>query len=147
MEKVELILSSGLIVYCIKSIIEFYIRKKELRNKTFYEIKTKRILELHKKIIDIQVMVDRSGFYPLNEIHVLNDNEKKSIGKIKYEMDLDFWECEFYYNAKTCECIKELISYLYFFSDPHKEKNAQIEREEIQQIIKNLLKQLKKEIK
>ena len=111
MEKIQLLLSSGLIIYLVKSIIEFYIRREELRNKTFYEIKTKKILELHKKIVAIQSMLDR-GSYPLNQIYGLVENEKKSIGKIRYEMDLDFWESEFYFNTQTCKYIKELIKYL-----------------------------------
>lgn len=80
MEKIQILLSSGLIIYLLKSIIEFYIRRKELRNKTFYEIKTKKILELHKKIVDIQIMLDR-GTYPLNQIYELNENEKKVLEK------------------------------------------------------------------
>lgn len=146
MEEIQLILSSGLIVYIIKSIVEFHIRKKELRNKTFYEIKTKKILELHKKIVDVQIILDR-GTYPLNQIYRLDENEKKSIGKIRYEMDLDFWESEFYYEKKTCKYIKEFIKYLMCFSTPEFIKEHPAIENEIQTIIKGLLKELKNEIK
>ncbi len=145
MERIQLLLSSGLIIYLIKSIIEFFIRRKELRNKTFYEIKTKKILELHKKIVDIQVILDR-GSYPLNIIYGLDENEKKSIGKIRYEMDLYFWESEFYFNKQTCKYIKEFIKYLTYFSTPEFIKEYPSVENEIQIILKNLLKQLKKEI-
>jgi len=146
MEKIQLLLSSGLIIYLVKSTIEFYIRRKELRNKTFYEIKTKKILELHKKIVDVQIMIDR-GSYPLNQIHGLGENEKKSIGKIRYEMDLDFWESEFYFNKQTCKYIKEFIKYLMYFSTPEFVKENTYVENEIQVIIKKLLKQLKSEIR
>ena len=147
MEKIQLILSSGLIIYIIKSITEFYIRKKELRNKTFYEIKTKKILELHKKIVDVQIMLDRGGFYPLNEIQALNETEKKSIGRIRYEMDLDFWESEFYFKKKTCKYIKQFIHYLIHFPTQKSiNENSSLESE-MQIIIKKLLRELKSEIK
>ena len=146
MEKIQLLLSSGLIIYLVKSIIEFYIRREELRNKTFYEIKTKKILELHKKIVAIQSMLDR-GSYPLNQIYGLVENEKKSIGKIRYEMDLDFWESEFYFNTQTCKYIKELIKYLMYFSTPEFINEHPLLQNDIQIIIKKLLRQLKREIK
>lgn len=146
MEKIQLLLSSGLIIYVVKSIIEFYIRKKELRNKTFYEIKTKKILELHKKIVDIQIMLDR-GAYPLNNIYGLDENERKSIGKIRYEMDLDFWESEFFFNKHTSIYLKELIKYLTFFSTPKFIEENSSTKNEIQIIIKKLIKELKNKIK
>lgn len=62
-------------------------------------------------------------------------------------MDLDFWESEFYFNNQTCKYIKEFIKYLMYFSTPEFIKEHPSIENDIQVIIKKLLKQLKSEIK
>lgn len=72
----------GLIGFILKTIFDYKIKNKELRNKFFYELKAQKIIELYKSIVEIQMIIDRQS----------GEEMRRKMFTKRIQLDTFFWE-------------------------------------------------------
>ena len=127
----------GAIDYILKTILDYRLKHKELRNKYFYELKAKKLIELYTKIVEVQMIIDRRKGGEKFESNMLSQ---------RLSFDSYYCECEFYFGDRTQKLFRAFLSYLKYYETPQiMNENAEIERN-FEKIFKVLLKELKNEL-
>ena len=123
--------------YILKIILDYRLKNKELRNKYFYELKAKKLIELYSMIVEIQMFIDRQIGGEKFESNILGQR----IGLDKY-----YWECEFYFYEKTQRLFRAFLEHLKFYETTQIMKEHPEIEQNFKRILKRLLKELKKEL-
>jgi hypothetical protein len=133
----QALLAFGIIGYFIKAFFDSRFRKKELRQKYFYEVKAKKIIELHEKIVEIQMIIDREP-----------EDEKfgSKIYSKRMALDRFYWDSKFYFAHSTQDFFKVFLSNLMLLESKALIKDIPNFEHQFDLITDLLLKEFKKEI-
>ena len=130
----------GVLGYTLKIIFENRFKNKELRFKNFYELRSTKITDLHTKIVEIQIILDRKK--GSEELCLESNILQKRIGLDKF-----YWESQLYFSTKTQKVFYQYLEWLKYFEN----KNLVKENPEIElhfnKITESLMKEFRREIK
>lgn len=82
----------GLIGYVLKTIFDYRIRNRELRNKYFYELKAKKIIALHSELVEIKIMIDR---------HQHTEGFHTELLSRRKALDKYYWDGQLFFSKRT----------------------------------------------
>lgn len=129
----------GVFGYIFKIVFDYKLKKKEIRLKYFYELKSAKIIELYNKVVEIQMIIDRRK---TDDAKTFESN----IFKNRIALDKYYWESELYFSGKTQQSFRHFLEWLkYFELKEHKTKNPEIESE-FRNITESLVREFKNEI-
>lgn len=127
----------GLIGYVLKTIFDYRIRNRELRNKYFYELKAKKIIELHSELVEIKIMIDRSQY---------TEGFHKELLSRRKALDKYYWDGQLFFNKKTQSAFNLFIQGISYYEIKDFDKEYPNMENEYNLFNKLLLKEFKKEI-
>ncbi len=90
----------GLFGYVLKTIFDYTIRNRELRNKYFYELKAKKIIELHSELIEIKILIDRKQY---------TEGFHKELLSKRKALDKYHWDGQLFFNKKTSLAFQRFV--------------------------------------
>ncbi|RVU90327.1 hypothetical protein EH230_05090 [Flavobacterium columnare] len=127
----------GLIGYVLKTIFDYKIRNRELRNKYFYELKAKKIIELHSELVEIKIFIDRKSY---------TEGFHQEVFRKRKALDKYYWESQLYFNKKTQLAFTNFIQGVSYYEIKDFEKEYPNFENDYYLFNKLLLKEFKKEI-
>ncbi len=98
----------GLLGYILKTISDYRLKEREVRSRYYYELKASKILEIHSRIVELQMIIDRRK----KEDSV---SFEANICKHRIELDKYYWESSFFLTPTSEKAFKTFLEWLKFF--------------------------------
>ncbi|MBU7570306.1 MAG: hypothetical protein KAF41_06600 [Flavobacterium sp.] len=98
----------GLIGYVLKTIFDYKIRNRELRNKYFYDLKAKKIIELHSELVEIKIMIDRNQY---------TEGFHKELLKRRKALDKYHWDGQLFFSKRTLLVFEKFVESIMMYED------------------------------
>lgn len=127
----------GLIGYVLKTIFDYKIRNRELRNKYFYDLKAKKIIELHSELVEIKMMIDRLQYTEGFHSELLN--RRKALDKY-------FWDGQLFFSKRTLFAFENFTASIMMYEIKDMEKEYPSMHKNYDIFNKLLLQEFKNEI-